>query len=68
MKTYVSYIPECHQSEVMLTRVPLVFESYYNNILVTHMKSMSHINQDPGIPYSDNDVIVLEFFFHNRHK
>ena len=56
------------QSEVKLARVSLVFELYDNNIVVTYMKSTSHINQDPGIPYSDNDVIVLEFFFHNRHR
>ena len=56
------------QSEVKLARVSLVFELYDNNIVVTYMKSTSHINQDPGIPYSDNDVIVLEFFYHNRHR
>ena len=32
------------------------------------MKSMSHINQDFDIPYSDNDVLAIEFFFHNHHK
>ena len=32
------------------------------------MKNTSHINQDLDIPYSENDVIVLEFFVHNHHK